>query len=663
MLNSGDILHGYRIDARIGRGGMGVVYEATQLSLNRTVALKVLTAELSRDDSFRERFRREGVLQAALEHPHIVTVYEAGESEYGLFLAMRLIRGPNLKDLIIARQLDLGRTLRIVSQAGDALDTAHEARLIHRDIKPHNILIAAGRDHAYLADFGVTKGPGDFSLTGTGLLMGTLDYISPEQIRGHRATSASDIYAFACVLYECLTGVVPFPKDSDAAVLFAHVSDPPPLVSEHRPELPRGLDEVLQRAMAKEPGERHLSARYLIDDVEQALGDRLKTTIAAPAPIEFAEQAGIRRPSEMTDTPAMRAAPATRLAAPSEYGARPVGRSTPPPLVVEALTPLPRPFPEARVERGWAGPARLAALGVCIAAIVAGFLVGNVRANGQSTSPGSREVSSGKLTVFPPVLWQRLRTVPGVLRSPLGNALALAHRGRFGSGGLVGGTVAANAPTFMPGSLRAALPAGALDDRQRVRLGSLEAFRYANLVPAGFDGTVTVYAVPQPRNVILLGCFLHTGAPRSIVRSCEGIIATVRIDGARTISLAPSNRYADTLNAVIRKLRSQRAAGLKQLRSSKLPTDQAAASESVARAYGTAAARLRREPTTILTRGSNAAIVVALGRTQAAYVRLAGGARRRDRTQYDSARQVIAHRQAGLQNALEGLRPLGFVFE
>ncbi len=168
MPEIGDIVEGYRIDALIGRGGMGAVYEATQLSLSRTVALKVITGELSKEPAFRERFRREGLLQASLEHPHIVTVYEAGESEHGLFLAMRLIRGPNLKDLIVARQLDVSRTLRILAQAGDALDAAHEAGLIHRDIKPHNILVAVGRDHAYLADFGVTKAPGDRSLTRTG---------------------------------------------------------------------------------------------------------------------------------------------------------------------------------------------------------------------------------------------------------------------------------------------------------------------------------------------------------------------------------------------------------------------------------------------------------------------------------------------------------------
>src|ERR671914_2481522 len=237
---------GYRVDGILGEGGMGIVYRATQVSLNRTIALKILATDISDDPAFRERFRREGLLQAAIDHPHIVTVYEAGETEHGLFLAMRLVRGPNLKDMVLAREIDAGRTLRILTPVADALDAAHEAGLIHRDIKPQNILVG-GRDHAYLADFGLTKAPGEKGLTKTGQFVGTLDYVSPEQIRGLPASPASDIYALAPVLYECLTGVVPYPKDSEAAVLYAHMSDEPPSVTEERPELPAALDHVVRR--------------------------------------------------------------------------------------------------------------------------------------------------------------------------------------------------------------------------------------------------------------------------------------------------------------------------------------------------------------------------------------------------------------------------------
>src|SRR4051794_21706067 len=193
---------------------MGGVYEGAQPSLNPTGALKLLATNLGDDPAFRERFRREGLLQAQIDHPNIVTVYEAGESEHGLFIAMRLVRGPNLKDMIVARELDAGRTLRILRPVADALDAAHGAGLIHRDIKPQNVLVGA-RDHPFLADFGLTKGVGEKSLTRTGQFVGTLDYISPEQIQGERATPQSDIYSLTGVMYECLTGVVPFPKESE----------------------------------------------------------------------------------------------------------------------------------------------------------------------------------------------------------------------------------------------------------------------------------------------------------------------------------------------------------------------------------------------------------------------------------------------------------------
>src|SRR5436305_6545430 len=211
---------GYRVDGLLGEGGMGAVYRATQLSLDRVVALKVLTGELSDDPGFRERFRREGQRQAAIDHPHIVSVYEAGETDEGLFLAMRLIEGPTLKALLLAGEIDHPRCLKVLTQVADALDAAHAVGLIHRDVKPQNILIGA-RDHAYLADFGLTKGSDDDALlTEPGHFVGTIDYISPEQARGEGASARSDVYSLTCVLHECLTGEVPFPRPSEPSVLF-----------------------------------------------------------------------------------------------------------------------------------------------------------------------------------------------------------------------------------------------------------------------------------------------------------------------------------------------------------------------------------------------------------------------------------------------------------
>ncbi len=261
---------GYRVDNVLGEGGMAVVYRATQLSLSRVVALKVLSPQLSGDLGFRTRFQREGQLQAALDHEHIVPVYEAGECEHGLFMAMRLIAGPTLKELILTHQLDPRRSIRLLTQVARALDVAHEHGLIHRDIKPQNILIDAG-DHAYLADFGLLKSVDEVRLTSTGQFIGTIDYVAPEQIQGEPATGVSDSYSLAGVLYECLTGEVPFPKPNEAATLHAHLVHPPPSVSERRPDLPAALDEVIARGMAKDPQARPDTATELITQASRAL--------------------------------------------------------------------------------------------------------------------------------------------------------------------------------------------------------------------------------------------------------------------------------------------------------------------------------------------------------------------------------------------------------
>jgi hypothetical protein len=372
MLKAGTEIAGYRIEGVLGHGGMGMVYEATQRSLNRIVALKILSPELSTDISFRQRFRREGEIQAAIDHPHIVTVFEAGEIDAGLFIAMRLVRGPTLKDMIIGRELEAGRTLRILYPIADALDTAHGAGLIHRDIKPQNVLVGP-RDHAFLADFGLTNGANESGLTRTGQFVGTIDYISPEQIRGEPARPASDIYALSAVLYECLTGVVPYAKPSDAAVLFAHMTDPPPLVTEQRPELPPALNDVILRGMAKDPDERQRSAEELLQEAELAFGRRIRAVITPPGPITIPEEIGIREDegkvptretrvreaAELADAAA--AAEATRAKPPADptrvADAAPTGEAAAPPVteaaeVVEEPPAVEEPASPTRVSPG-----------------------------------------------------------------------------------------------------------------------------------------------------------------------------------------------------------------------------------------------------------------------------------------------------------------------
>jgi YVTN family beta-propeller protein len=272
----GSELAGYVIEALIGRGGMGAVYRAEEAGLGRKVALKVIAPELAQDERFRERFLRESRIAASLDHPHIVPIFKAGDEDGALFLAMRYVEGTDLAKLLADEEaLDPSRTISLLEQVAEALDAAHEKGLVHRDVKPSNVLIAvaAGKEHCYLADFGLTKRTGSLSgASAPGDVVGTLEYVAPEQVTGEPTDSRADVYSLGCVLYECLTGTPPFPRATDVALLWAHVHEEPIAPSSARPELPRQVDAVLLRALAKEPGRRYRTAGELMAAARSSLG-------------------------------------------------------------------------------------------------------------------------------------------------------------------------------------------------------------------------------------------------------------------------------------------------------------------------------------------------------------------------------------------------------
>ncbi len=277
----GTTIAGYRIEAVLGRGGMGVVYLAEQLALSRKVALKVLAPELAEDPKFRDRFLRESRIAASLEDPNILPVYEAGEADGALFIAMRYVRGTDLRRLIDAEgPLAPERTVSILTQAASALDAAHAEGLIHRDVKPANVLLVPGSpDRVYLADFGLTKrAASDSGVTGTGQFLGSVEYAAPEQFEGRPVDRRTDVYALGCVLYECLIGEPPYRRESEAAVMYAHLRDDPPRPRTARPEVPAAFDPVVARAMAKRPEARYPTAGDLAQEARKAL------PTAAPSP-------------------------------------------------------------------------------------------------------------------------------------------------------------------------------------------------------------------------------------------------------------------------------------------------------------------------------------------------------------------------------------------
>jgi YVTN family beta-propeller protein len=337
----------YTLGKLLGRGGMGVVYQAQHVHLGRTVALKLLAPELSKNEDFRARFLRESRLAAALDHPSIVTVYDAGDVNGVLFIAMRYVRGTDLAALIAQRApLPVGETLAILDQVATALDAAHAAGLVHRDVKPANVMIEGQR--CYLADFGLTKRAmgNSVQLTAAGTFLGTVDYVAPEQIEGREVDGRADVYALTCVLFECLTGSRPYPRDSQVAVVYAQLREPPPRPCELRPDLPAAIDVVVGRGMAKLPGGRYSSCGELVAAARAALTAQATTTPPQPAPATPPQPAPATPPQP---APAPQPPPTAPREVPRATAPLPPPSLATAPLPAESLptAPLPQTGPAA----------------------------------------------------------------------------------------------------------------------------------------------------------------------------------------------------------------------------------------------------------------------------------------------------------------------------
>ena len=265
------------------------------MRLKRTVALKVIAPEYAKDADFRQRFERESELAASLDHPNVIPIFDAGEETGELFITMRFVDGTDLKALIDRRtRLEPGMAAEIVSQAADALDQAHSHGLIHRDVKPANLLIRSDDrgPHVYLTDFGLTKrASSETAMTGTGMFVGTVDYISPEQLNGAPLDARADVYSLGGVLFHALTGQVPYPRPSDPAEILAHVSDPPPSPQAFVPDLPEEFEAVIRRAMEKDIDARFLSAgdlgRAAVAAAQGSAVTRAEKSVATGAAAQF----------------------------------------------------------------------------------------------------------------------------------------------------------------------------------------------------------------------------------------------------------------------------------------------------------------------------------------------------------------------------------------
>ena len=616
VLEAGTEIKGYRIERLLGRGGMGEVYEATQLRLSRRVAFKVVYSALTHDEAFVERFEREGRLQAALDHPHVVTVYEAGELDDGLFLAMRLVEGSTLKELIDKRGLDPARAVRLLRPVADALDAAHAVAVVHRDVKPQNILVTAN-DYPYLADFGLVRAETDSALTRSGLFVGTIHYAAPEQIVGQPSGPPADIYALAAVLYECLTGSVPFPRDIEAAVLYAQVSDAPPSASAQRADLPAEIDEVIAAGMAKKPDERPASAGELIERAAVALQTRASVGRArAPAPTTV-----LARQLDQADETKAAATPTT--------------------------------VPVARMRRSRIAPVLAATV---IALIGAGaFLAG--RGGDGDPEPGALTVSAsnGLLSVSAPQNWERTAAaaVPAIPGLELTSPVALADTARPASGVSVG-TTRASGPTLLPASLRRRL-SGPLPEPERMPMGELASLRYRRMAVRGFDRDLTLYAAPTSAGVVTAACYEPATASEQFSRGCERVVQSVemlrgepRPLGGTPELAAATERIVDDVNRALRRDR-------RSLARAKDARAQSAAAEALAADYSGAARRMEALPAGPALADATAPVAAALRSAARAYRSLAAAARASDPGAYSRAEDSVQVAESRSQRRLREL--------
>jgi predicted Ser/Thr protein kinase len=619
------IIAGYRVDGTIGRGGMGIVYEATQLSLGRTVALKVLTPHLSDDPAFAARFRREAKLQSALDHPNIVPVYEAGETDDGLFLAMRLVRGPSLKELVEEGPLEPERALALVEQVARALDAAHDAGLIHRDVKPQNVLVDEDGT-AYLADFGLTKGRGDRGLTLSGQYLGSLDYVAPEQIQGQPLSARGDVYALAAVFYECLTGEVPYPCDNEAALLYAHLTTAPPRPSEHA-DVPVGFDAVVARGLAKRPDDRFASAGELVAAARAALAGDIDTAGGETDP------AGNSR---------------------GRFGA----------TAVDLRPALTSPVIEEEPERDGPPWWLLAVLGAVVLTVaLVGFLLG--RASEDAPEPRSTVVVAGPLALRFGEDWRTLNAAPGIPGLPLADQILLNSTDVRRPGQVRAGIApGAEGVLLLPRELEEQLEAA--PKPEPVRLGSFAALRYRDLRHRSLGAKIMLYVVPTTRGAATIACLAPlVGEPGDTAgfARCESVAATLSLRAARAEELSPNDRYARAVNGVVARLDRIRDDERNDLAAARRPASQARAARRLRAGFQAAAVALRDVRPGLAERPTHRTMLAGLDATAAGYRALARAARVHDEKAFERASARVARGEDVFQGAHLSLATLGYRVE
>lgn len=658
MLKQGDILSGYRIESVLGRGGMGVVYRAHQTSMDRYVALKVLSAEFLHDEAFRQRFRREGRIASQLDHPNILPVFEADEAEGLLFIVMRLVDGPTMGDLIAEQgALRWQRVIEILAPIASALDAAGGAGLVHRDVKPQNILISSG-GHPYLADFGLMRlarsgGGMTRGMTRSGEWLGSPDYAAPEHMTDQNYTAAGDVYSLTAVAFHALTGHVAYDRRNDLAVLHAHASAPRPKISSWNPVAPARLDEVIAWGMATNASERPASASVFMAELAAAL----RSTPIDPVLVKEAQDN-----EDGQGPPALHRSGRTTKpfetvpGHPPTSDVRTVARDTAGraeavagPTVAERR-PSPRderPAGRARTSRRLAPAAALMIAGALMIALVAAALADVL--GGDENAPAQR-VHRASFNVELPSGWR-------IDRRPSLRTLALTQS-----------VVARTTPSVVLDAGHLDKPRGGPDplpiahaarwarraQADRVRIGAIGALRYDATLASGLSAERT-YVVPTTRGYLAVSCRGPKGALARLRKQCDQVAGTLQLRGARSVPPSPSPVTARGVGDVMQTLDQARAKHAGGLVSGDLRR-RARAAQLLGNAHARAASRLADVQPGPQDRRTLGDLKRAVTTTGTNLQRLATAASRGERARYEALRVNIRIQDRELQETMSQLR-------
>ncbi|WP_217914912.1 serine/threonine-protein kinase [Miltoncostaea marina] len=662
----------YELRELLGDGAMGSVYRAFDRELHREVAVKSLLPELAGDPVFVERFEREARALARLRHPNIIGLYDmVRPPDGGLFLILELVRGRSLQ-AVLDREAPLpwARCARIGIEVCSALAAAHDAGVVHRDIKPANVLMEEDGT-ARVADFGIAHLAGAAGTTRAGLMLGTPEYISPEQAEGRPATGRADLYSLCVVLFEASTGRLPYTSDEGVrAIAMQHIAAPVPDSLRLAPALPAEAAAIIERGMRKDPADRFADAAELaaaLSATRDLPPRRPPRRTAAPTVIAPAE--GPEEPAEPEPVadpePVAERDPVADPRAVSEPAAV-AGPPAPPPRREPAPPPLVWDGPPATVmapagddpagrpQRRRRVAALLAAAVIVAAAAAGGFLAGGSGGGDPPPAPGARAVEADRVSTELPGDWAPAAAgIPGVALA--GGA---AYAPPDGSGVIAVGRSGGRGATLLPPALLRRLPAQPRGEA--VDLGGIRALRHRGLDADGVAGELTVYAVPTDDGVATLACHASPADAGAVAAACDAAAAALDPGDGHVYALDPAPSYARAVGEAMRLLRRARAGGLANLRGARLPGPQAAAADGVARAHAAAARALRAVDPGPSREAAHRRLVDAVAGGGDAFTRLAAAARAERGAGFDGARREVARADARLQAALRALAALGY---